>query len=63
MPILATGKCSLFCNMVCCFYFLIFGLVFIGIAGSITEVNIKQYNYYIRLDLITVLNVKDNNNV
>lgn len=49
MPILPTGKCSLFCNIVCCFYFLIFGLVFVGIAGSITEV-IFKYVYQIRLN-------------
>ena len=38
MPILPTGKCTLFCNMVCCFYFLVFGLVFIGIASNVAEV-------------------------
>ncbi|CAK55956.1 unnamed protein product (macronuclear) [Paramecium tetraurelia] len=41
MPVLPTGKCSLFCNIVCCFYFLIFGLVFVGIAGSITEIRLN----------------------
>ena len=51
MPILPTGKCTLFCNMVCCFYFLVFGLVFIGIASNVAEVNFIFYiKYKIRYD-------------
>ena len=41
MGVIPTAKCSSFCNMVCFFYFIIFGLVFKGIAGNVTEIRLR----------------------
>lgn len=42
IPTSATGKSALYCNLLCCFYFFMFGIVFLSISANIYE---KRFNY------------------
>lgn len=42
IPTTVTGRSALYLNLLCCFYFLMFGVIFLSISANIYE---KRFNY------------------